>query len=101
MKRTIIKSSFFQFMGHTLTEEFYKSNSVRKWRDYVLISCDGSRIALPEIEELGKKFGWYHTYQGEELYPSAKACVFQDTLNNITVYAALEPKNKDELHPDT
>lgn len=98
MKRTIIKSSFFQFMGHTLTEEFYKSNSVRKWRDYVLISCDGSRIALPEIEELGKKFGWYHTYQGEELYPSAKACVFQDTLNNITVYAALEPKNKDERY---
>lgn len=98
MKRTVIKSSFFQLMGKVLTEEFYKSDSVRKWRNYTLISCDGSRIALPEIEELGERFGWYHTYQGEKLYPSAKACVFQDTLNNITVYAALEPKDKDERY---
>ncbi len=98
MKRTVIKSSFFRLMGHTLTEEFYKSSFVRKWRNYVLVSCDGSRVALPEVEELGKKFGWYHTYQGEELYPSAKACVFQDTLNNITLYAALEPKDKDERY---
>lgn len=98
MKRTVIKSEFFQFMSNSLAEEFYKSSSVKKWRGFVLISCDGSRIALPEIEELGEKFGWYHTYQGEELYPSAKACVFQDTLNNITLYAALEPKDKDERY---
>lgn len=98
MKRTVIKSSFFQLMGRTLIEEFYKSDSVKKWHNYTLVSCDGSRIALPEIEELGEKFGWYHTYQGEELYPSAKACLFQDTLNNITVYATLEPKDKDERY---
>lgn len=98
MKRTLIKSEFFQFMSNSLAEAFYKSSSVKKWRDYVLVSCDGSRIALPEIEELGEKFGWYHTCQGEELYPSAKACVFQDTLNNLTLYAALEPKDKDERY---
>lgn len=98
MKRTVIKSSFFQLMENVLIEKFYKSDSVKKWRNYTLVSCDGSRIALPEIEELGRRFGWYHTYQGEELYPSAKACVFQDTLNNITVYAALEPKDKDERY---
>lgn len=98
MKRTVIKSSFFQLMENVLIEKFYKSDSVKKWRNFTLVSCDGSRIALPEIEELGRRFGWYHTYQGEELYPSAKACVFQDTLNNITVYAALEPKDKDERY---
>ena len=62
MKRTVIKSSFFQLMENVLIEKFYKSDSVKKWRNYTLVSCDGSRIALPEIEELGRRFGWYHTY---------------------------------------
>lgn len=98
MKRALIKSGFFKFMGDTLAEEFYKSGCVRKWHGYVLLSCDGSRVALPDIEGLGERFGWYHTYKGERLYPSAKACLFQDTLNNITVYASLEPKDRDERH---
>lgn len=98
MKRKVIRSGFFRMMNRTLVEEFYNGDSVRKWHGYVLLSCDGSRIALPDVEELGEAFGYYHTYQGEELYPSGKACVFQDTLNNITVCADMVGKDEDERH---
>lgn len=98
MKRTVIGSGFFRMMNQTLVEEFYRTETVKKWRGYVLLACDGSRLALPDIKELGERFGYYHTYQGEELYPSAKACVFQDTLNNITVCAEAVGKDEDERH---
>lgn len=98
MKRTVISHGFFQFMGETLVKEYYKSDSVKTWRGYVLLACDGSRLALPDVKELGECYGWYHTYQGAPLYPAAKICVFQDTLNNITVHAAVEPKDMDERY---
>lgn len=98
MKRQTIKSDFFRDMLKTLVEEFYKSDAVKKWRGYVLMACDGSRLALPNVNELGEHYGWYHTTQGENLYPTAKACVFYDTLNNITVYAKVEDKDEDEKY---
>lgn len=96
MKRRLIGSDFFSMMNAELVREFYKGGDVRKWHDYVLLSCDGSRLALPDVEELGELFGLYHSSRGEELYPTAKACVFQDTLNNITVKATVETKDTDE-----
>lgn len=96
MKRMLIRSDFFSMMNDNLVSEFYKGGDVRKWHGYVLLSCDGSRLALPDVKELGAHFGICHSNRGEELYPMAKACVFQDTLNNITVKAALEAKDTDE-----
>ena len=98
MKRKVIRSGFFRMMNQTMMADFYHGKSVKKWHDYVLLACDGSRIALPNVKELGEAFGYYHTYQGEELYPSGKACIFQDTLNNLTVCAELVGKDEDERH---
>ena len=98
MKRKVLRSGFFRMINHTLVEDFYQGDNVRRWHGYVLLACDGSRIALPDVRELGEVFGYYHTYQGDELYPSGKACVFQDTLNNITVCAEMVGKDEDERH---
>ena len=98
MKRKVLKSGFFRMMNRTLVHDFYQGKSVKKWHDYVLLACDGSRIALPDVKELGEKFGYYHTSQGDELYPSGKACIFQDPLNNITLCAELVGKDEDERY---
>lgn len=99
MKRRLIKSRLFEDINKTLVKEFYNSSPCpRTWKGYVVLACDGSRIALPNVAELGETFGYYHTCQGEELYPSAKASIFQDTLNNITVLAKLVEKNEDERY---
>lgn len=97
MKRQLIKSSLFEEVNNTVVKEFYSSsNNFSTWKGHVILACDGSRIALPNVEELGEAFGYYHTYQGENLYPSAKAAIFQDTLNNVTVMARLVAKDTDE-----
>ena len=99
MKRQLIKSGFFEEINKTLVKEFYTSApGIKTWKGHVVLACDGSRIALPDVAELGATFGYYHTYKGEELYPSAKAAIFQDTLNNITVLAKLVEKNVDERY---
>lgn len=99
MKRQLIKSSLFEEVNKTLVKEFYSSeNHFTNWKGYVILACDGSRIALPNVVELGENFGYYHTYQGEILYPCAKAAIFQDTLNNVTVLAKLEEKDTDERY---
>ena len=96
MKRKLIRSEFFKLMSNTVVEEFYRSPRILKWHGFVLMACDGTRLALPDVDELGRCFGWYHTYQGKNLYPCAKACVFHDTLNNITVCASVEKKDTDD-----
>lgn len=99
MKRRLIKSELFEEVNKTIVRELYSSNRhMKTWKGYVVLACDGSRIALPNVIELGDAFGFYHTYQGEALYPCAKAAIFQDTLNNVTVLAKLVNKNMDERY---
>lgn len=99
MKRMLIKSELFEDVNKSIVKEIYTpEHSMKTWKGYIIVACDGSRVALPNVVELGEAFGWYHTYQGARLYPCAKAAIFQDTLNNITVLAALVGKDTDERY---
>lgn len=99
MKRRLIKSELFEDVNKAIVSELYSpEHHMKTWKGYVVLACDGSRIALPNVAELGETFGYYHTSQGEILYPCAKAAIFQDTLNNVTVLAKLVDKNMDERY---
>lgn len=99
MKRALIKSSFFEDISNSMVSKYYENRSkLKTFHGYVVLACDGSRIALPDVDELGQFYGYYHTYQGENLYPAAKSAIYQDTLNNITVLARLVGKDVDERH---
>lgn len=99
MKRRLVKSEFFEDVSKAVVRKLYSdAGGVKTWKGYIPTACDGSRVALPNIEELGEAFGYYHTYQGEPLYPCAKAAIFQDTLNNITILAKLVGKDVDERY---
>lgn len=96
MKRSLIKSEFFEDISQRVVTEYYaRCESLKKWHGYVVLACDGSTVALPDVEELGKEYGYYRG-TGGNLYPSAKVAIFQDTLNNITVLAKCVHKNVDE-----
>lgn len=97
-KRRLIKSEFFSDMNKALVEGYYRQGEYRTWKGYVVLACDGSRIALPDIEELGEEFGYYHSARGQQLYPCAKAALFHDNLNNITVLAEIVHKDMDERY---
>ena len=98
MKRTLIRSEYFSHINDCVVKKFYTMPQIKTWKGYVLLACDGSRLGLPDVEELGSSFGYYHTNKGVRLYPSAKAAIFQDTLNNITVLGEIENKDKDERY---
>lgn len=98
MKRQLIKSELFEDVNKSIVKELYTKHKMESWKGYIVLACDGSRVALPNVEKLGEDYGYYHTYQGEILYPCAKATIFQDTLNNITVLAKLEKKDMDERY---
>ena len=67
MKRALVKSALFERVGRSMVGDFYRSGPVKKWRGYVPLACDGTRLALPDVDALGDRFGMYHTYQGEDL----------------------------------
>lgn len=95
MKRALIKSKLFEDVNGALVRKLYTDRrAVKTFKGHPVLACDGSRIALPNVVELGEKYGWY-TLLGNKLYPAAKACVFQDTLNNITVLGRLVGKDED------
>lgn len=96
MKRTLVRSGFFAHVNSLAVSGFYSLPGVRTWKGYVLLACDGTRLALPDVREIGDCFGYYHTPSGAELYPSARGTIFQDTLNDITVLARIEEKDTDE-----
>lgn len=96
MKRSLIKSGFFEDINSTLVSKYYEDKTkVKTSNGYVVLACDGSRIALPDVAELGEAYGYYNL-KGQRLYPCAKAAIFQDTLNNITVMARLVDRDEDE-----
>lgn len=99
MKRALVKSTLFEDIGRGIVEDLYsRSQRIKKWRGYVVLACDGSRIALPDVDEVGVLYGYFHSASGERLYPGAKASIFQDVLNNITVCASLDKKDMDERY---
>lgn len=98
MKRALIKSVFFEDINSRLVSKYYENRTgLKRWNGYVVLACDGSRIALPDVAELGETYGYYNL-MGHRLYPCAKAAIFQDTLNNITVMARLVDRDVDERY---
>ncbi len=97
MKRKLIKSSFFEDVNKSMVSKYYEDPAkLKTYHGYTVLACDGTRIALPNVEGLGDIYGYYHTVKGDPLYPTGKGTVFQDPLNNITVLARLVPKDEDE-----
>ncbi|MGK5092800.1 hypothetical protein WDW89_12395, partial [Deltaproteobacteria bacterium TL4] len=82
--RNKLKPEAFLFLNQTLVKEFYTDNEIRTYKGYVLLSCDGSTLQVPNTPECIETFGQPVNQQGK-CSPLAAFSVLYDQLNGITL----------------
>lgn len=61
-------------------------DSMQKWKDFVILSIDGSKIVVPNTPENQEVFGVQHTKSNEGVDPAmALFSTLQDSLNHLTL----------------
>jgi hypothetical protein len=90
--RKKIMPEVFKHLSSVLINEFYSDNdeSIKLWNGYRLLAVDGSRLILPQTDELGKKYG-RATNQTEVGVVQARVSVLYDVLNKFILDAELSP----------
>lgn len=96
--RNKIHPEVFKHLNNKLIDEFYTDNdaSIKLWKGFRLLSVDGSRMTLPNTEELKNEYG-----QANNQHPlgvvQAKVSVLYDVLNNYVLDGKLAPLSVGEL----
>jgi len=81
-------------LNEILVREYYQKDDYKKYKGYRLLAIDGSKIRLPNNEELKKEYGT--AKNGEAEIAMAMSSAAYDVLNKITVNTYLERCEKDE-----
>lgn len=90
--RKKINPAVFSHLNQRLIDEFYTDNddSIRLWNDFRLLSVDGSRMTLPNTDELKSYYGLAKN-QTDTGVVQARVSVLYDVLNNYVLDGKLSP----------
>lgn len=92
-RQKLLYTAFIELNEKAIVEIYYKDEKYQKYKGFRLISIDGSKVILPNNEEIKKFFGnikianQLETTEGE--YPVALASVLYDVMNNIAIDSIL------------
>lgn len=88
--RAKLKHTAFIELSDQIVKEFYASGPHRRaWKGFRVIACDGSRVELPNTEEIRERFG-IHSLRGDgKAVPVATICELFDPLNNLCLSAKI------------
>lgn len=90
--RNKIKVSAFSTLFY-MTAELAYDGYYDTYMGYRILAIDGSKIALPDIDLLGKIYGMMGSNSSS---PTAQASICYDVLNKVIVDALIEPLDTDE-----
>jgi len=93
--RMKLKYQAFIELNHKLNQFFEKHFRLKTWRDFRLLTIDGSTIRLPHTENIQNHFRAWKVRQGRPS-PMARLSQLFDPLNIITVDAIISPKSQGE-----
>jgi hypothetical protein len=95
--RKKIKPEVFKYLSDNLVEEFYTDNdeSIKLWNGFRLLAVDGSRMTLPNTQELGKIYGKTKN-QSKTGVVQARVSVLYDVLNKFVIDGCLVPLSTGE-----
>lgn len=95
--RKKIKPEVFKHLSDSLVEEFYTDNddSVKLWSGFRLLAVDGSRMTLPDTQELEAIYGRTKN-QSKTGVVQARVSVLYDVLNNYVIDGSLAPLSTGE-----
>jgi hypothetical protein len=90
--RKKINHKVFKRLSSALLDEFYTDNdeAVKLWKGHRLLAVDGSRLTLPQNNELLKYFG-ETINQNSTCVIQGRVSVLYDVLNNYALYSTLSP----------
>jgi hypothetical protein len=88
--RKKIKPEVFKYLSDNLIEEFYTDNdeSIKLWNGFRLLAVDGSRLTLPDTQELDKLYGRTKN-QSDTGVVQARVSVLYDVLNKFVIDGCL------------
>jgi len=95
--RKKIKPEVFKSLSSSLIEEFYTENdeSIKLWNGFRLLAVDGSRLVLPDTNELENIYGKTKN-QSETGVVQARISVLYDVLNRFVIDGVLSPLSTGE-----
>jgi len=79
-------------LNHKLNQFFETKCAPKTWYGFRLLVVDGSTIRLPHIKDIANHFGVWRPRQGRTC-PMARLSQMYDTLNHISVDAAIKSKS--------
>ncbi len=91
--RMKLQPTVFKALSNEVVNEYYKFGEAELWHGYRIIGVDGSRIVMPNTKAMSSRFGVVVSSEGNKDNNAtcmAQALTMYDTLNNITLYGALE-----------
>ena len=89
-----IKAEAFKYLMEETAKKFYDDGDFKTFRDYVLLSIDGSDYNLPYSPELLNVFGSESFSNGVQV--QALTSTLFDVLNGIVLEAEIKPFNANE-----
>ena len=95
--RKKIKPEVFKYLSDSLIEEFYTDNdeSIKLWNGFRILAVDGSRLSLPDTQELERIYGKTKN-QSETGVVQARISVLYDVLNKFAIDGCLSPLSTGE-----
>lgn len=89
-QRKKLKSVFFQDWNDVLVSSYYKiaQKQVKKWRGFIVLSIDGTKLSLPNTPTLRQTYG-YSTNQHKRETATARASILYDVLNKVILKSHL------------
>jgi hypothetical protein len=97
----LLHTAFIELNEKAIVRVCYADGFYRSYRGFRLLAVDGSKVILPNEDEIIKHFGsikianQLETTQGQ--YPVAIASVLYDVLNNIAIDSILAPAKAYEV----
>lgn len=89
--RKKLKHGAFRELSDIVVAEFYKDGPTRKdWRGYRVIAGDGSKVELPNSEEIIEKFGIHSVRSDGKIISVATLFELYDPVNNMCLAGAID-----------
>ena len=95
--RKKIKPEVFRHLSDVIVNEFYTDNEtgIKLWKGFRLLAVDGSRLTLPNTNELEGIYGITRN-QNESGVIQCRVSVLYDVINNYVIDGILSPLSKGE-----
>lgn len=96
-----LKHTAFKELNDTIVSMCYEDSMEKRYKGYRLLGVDGSKIILPDTQDVKKDFGKTYISMGPDIpkkeYASLLFECCYDVLNHICVYSEIHPGNTYEV----